>query len=108
MLLLVAGLVVASCSSAATETTTTESSTVTGSTGEQDEAAISAMCRTLSLLDAAGVPAGAASVALTFVDLDGLPTSESATYAALLISAPRTDCPDQIVYADEIAYWLGF
>jgi hypothetical protein len=73
-----------------------------------DDVAVAAMCRTLSLFETAGVAPGPASVAVTEVDLDGLTSSESAAYAAILISAPRSACPEHTALADAIAYWLGF
>jgi hypothetical protein len=106
-------LTVASCSSSTSDTTTssTEAPTVSvedgGSVSDLD-VAVAAMCRTLSLLDAAGVAPGPASVALTEVDQDGLTTSELAAYGAMLIEAPRSACPEHTALADEIAYWLGF
>ena len=112
-LLLAVVLTVASCSSSTSDTTTssTESPTVSqedGGSVSDDDVAVAAMCRTLSLFDAAGVAPGPASVALTEVDLDGLTTSESAAYGAVLIGAPRSACPEYTALADEIAYWLGF
>jgi len=94
------GVLAAACSSSAPEETTT--TTVT------DADAVAAMCRTLELLSSAGVPAGNAAEAITSTDLDGLSTSEKAAYGELLVRAPAQECPDQIDYADEVAYWLGF
>lgn len=112
-LLLTVVLTVASCSSSTSDTTTssTEASTVSQEDGDSvsdDDVAVAVMCRTLSLFDAAGVAPGPASFALTEVDLDGLTSSESATYGAMLIAAPRSSCPEHTALADEIAYWLGF
>lgn len=100
-------LTVASCSSSTSDATTSSTEAPTVSVSDVD-VAVAAMCRTLSLLDAAGVAPGPASVALTEVDQDGLTTSELAAYGATLIEAPRSACPEHTALADEIAYWLGF
>ena len=97
------GVLAAACSSGAAEETTT--TTVTADTNADT---VEAMCRTLELLSSAEVPAGNASEAITSTDLDGLSTSAKAAYGELLVRAPTQECPDQIDYADEIAYWLGF
>lgn len=112
-LLIATTVTVASCSSSTSDTTTSSTVAPTGSvqddgSSSDDDAVIAGMCRTLSMFEAAGVAPGPASVAITEVDLDGLTSSESAAYGAMLITAPRTACPQHTALADEIAYWLGF
>ena len=39
-------------------------------------------------------------------DLVDAATAEQTAYGRLLIDAPRAECPEHTLYADEIAYWL--
>jgi len=100
----------ASCSSS--DGDPTDSTTVTESEGEGTddllEEAIVEMCRTLDLFSFAGTPPGNASVAMTETDLVGATATERTVYGRLLIEAPRAECQEHGLYADEIAYWLGF
>jgi hypothetical protein len=104
------GVLAASCSSSGTDPAA--STTVTGAegTGTDDllEEAVVEMCRTLDLFSFAGTPPGNASVAMTETDLVGATASERTAYGRLLIEAPRAGCHEHGLYADEIAYWLGF
>ncbi len=117
----VGALLVASCTSSTPETDppSTVTSTVTPESDEStsieppdregsDQAAVTAMCRTLDLLSAAGVPAGRAAGSMTETDLKGVSSIEWAAYGDVLIAASRVACPEHIEYADDIAYWLGF
>ena len=102
---LAVALLSASCSSS--DADPADSTTVTN-TDELLEEAVIEMCRTLDLFSFAGTPPGNASVAMTETDLVGATTSERTAYGRLLIEAPRAECPEHGLYADEIAYWLGF
>jgi hypothetical protein len=97
------GVLAAACSS-----TAPQESTTTTVADDTDAEAITAMCRTLELLSSASVPPGNAAESIVTTDLDGLPSQEKAAYGDLLIRAPLEECANQIAYADEIAYWLGF
>ena len=104
--MLIAGVValsvlLASCSSSGSDPD--DSTTVTTA-----DAAILEMCRTLDLFSSAGTPPGNASVAMTETDLVDATPAEQTAYGRLLIDAPRAECPEHTLYADEIAYWLGF
>ncbi len=103
VLVLALGLVAAACSSSEPE----EATTTTGAVDDR-AVAVATMCRTLELLSAASVPPGNAAASIVTTDLDGLTASEKAEYGDVLVLAPREECTDQIAYADEIAYWLGF
>ena len=107
---LAVALLSASCSSS--DADPADSTTVTDAEGtgtdELLEEAVIEMCRTLDLFSFAGTPPGNASVAMTETDLVGATTSERTAYGRLLIEAPRAECPEHGLYADEIAYWLGF
>ena len=97
------GILAAACSSAEPQ----ESTTTTVAADTEAEA-IAAMCRTLELLSSASVPPGFAAESIVTTDLNGLTAQEKAAYGDLLIRAPLEECANQIAYADEIAYWLGF
>lgn len=107
---LAVGLLAASCSSS--DADSADSTTVIEAEGADAddllEDSIIEMCRTLDLFSFAGTPPGNASVAMAETDLVGATASEHTAYGRLLIEAPRADCQDHILYADEIAYWLGF
>jgi hypothetical protein len=106
---LVISVLAASCSSS--DADPDDSTTVTEAEGEGGddlaEEAVVEMCRTLDLFSFAGTPPGNASVAMTETDLVGATASERTAYGRLLIEAPRAECPEHSLYADEIAYWLG-
>jgi hypothetical protein len=118
---LAVAMLVASCTSSTSDTDllSTATSAVAPETDETtsghppdldgpDEAAITAMCRTLDLLSSAGVLAGRASASMDETDLKAFSSVELAAYGDTLMAAPRVACPEHIDYADEIAYWLGF
>lgn len=65
------------------------------------------ICRSLRVLQAAGVQGAGAADALRTVDLDGATTGELATYGKVLDAASRTLCPDASFYARDVSYWLG-
>lgn len=100
----------ASCSSSDGDPDDSTTVTEVDGTGTDDllEEAMVEMCRTLDLFSFAGTPPGNASVAMTETDLVGATASERTAYGRLLIEAPRAECPEHSLYADEIAYWLGF
>lgn len=100
----------ASCSSSGSDAE--ESTTVTEAEGTSTDdlldEAVDEMCRTLDLFSFAGTPPGNASIAMTETDLVGATATELTVYGRLLVEAPRAECPEHTLYADEIAYWLGF
>ncbi len=100
-LVLALGVIAAACSSSTPE----EATTIVQDTADEQ---VAAMCRTLELLNSVGAPAGKAAEAITATDLDGPTTPEMSAYGELLVRAPIQECPDQIDYADDVAYWLGF
>jgi hypothetical protein len=104
------GVLGASCSSSDGDPDDSTTVTEVDGTGTDDllEEAMVEMCRTLDLFSFAGTPPGNASVAMTETDLVGATASERTAYGRLLIEAPRAECPEHSLYADEIAYWLGF
>ncbi len=100
LLILAIALVLGACSSSATDTTTT--------TTVDTDATDARMCRTLELLEAAGVPGPSAALAIEKVDLANAPSQARGAYGDLLVSATRNLCPASTAYADDVAYWLGF
>lgn len=107
---LAVALLSASCSSSDAEPENSTTVTEAEGTGTEEmlKEAIAEMCRTLDLFSVAGTPPGNASVAMAETDLAGATASERTAYGRVLIEAPREDCPEHGLYADEIAYWLGF
>jgi hypothetical protein len=100
----------ASCSSSDGDNGDSTTVTEAERTGTDDllEEAVLEMCRTLDLFSFAGTPPGNASVAMTETDLVDATAGERTAYGRLLIEAPRAECSEHSLYADEIAYWLGF
>jgi len=101
-------VVVVALLAAACSPSTVESEVSTTTEGPDIEESFASMCRTLELLSAAGAPPGRASEAITATDLEDATSTDMELYGAMLVSAPRALCPEQVDYADEIAYWLGF
>jgi hypothetical protein len=65
------------------------------------------VCRTLRLLNAAGVPGALAADAIREVDLAELSAQELGTYGAALAAVAGTLCPEVAFLATDTAYWLG-
>ena len=85
-----------------TTTTTTSTATVAGDELNQQ------MCRTLELLESAGVTGPHAAASLEAVDLADAAGPQRSAYGDLLVGAPRSHCSNLVIYADYVAYWLGF
>jgi nitrous oxide reductase accessory protein NosL len=95
-------LLVVGCSSTSDTTTTVPDRTlVLGLDAE-------AMCRTLDLMVAGGVPAPQAAAAMLDVDLAQATSTERVGYGDLLAASPQEACPEHRLYAEDVTYWLGF
>jgi hypothetical protein len=123
-LLAVSFLFVAACGGGAEDTTTTSTSlpptaeeeayldalAELGPAPVQRDVAIAfgrETCRTLRLLQAAGVQGPGAADAIRAVDLDGASSQELVEYGRVLTAAPLTLCTDVAFYAADVSYWLG-
>jgi len=117
LLTLTIALVAGACSSdtPGTSLTTTTATDAAGESAAQTTTTVvgaddldAQMCRTLELLEAAGVLAPSAAVSIEAVDLAEATSQERSAYGNLLISAPTMHCPESALYAYDIAYWLGY
>ncbi len=114
LLAVTAMVILGACSSSTADSTTTAPPTSAGPTATASSGTAATdqvelqMCRTLELLEAAGVTGPAGAFALEAVDLADADGPTRSAYGDLLISAPRSHCSDFIAYADDVAYWLGF
>ena len=116
VLVAVFALALGACSSDDSGDTSTTTSAEGGDTESgapsttvpDDEEAVAQMCRTLQLLNNAGVFPQTAAVAMEATDLLDATSQERAAYGDLLVLAPQEECTYLTGYADEIAYWLGY